>query len=72
MVQYRNLARNSGIQSYEIGSDYIKLKYNGTDKTYTFSYDKAGKNHVEQMKTLAERGYGLNSYIHHNVKFQFD
>ncbi len=64
MVQYKNLARNSGIHSYEIGSDYIKLKYNGTSKKYTFSYEKAGKNHVDKMKTLAERGYGLNIYIH--------
>ena len=72
MVQYRNLGRNSGIQAYKIGPDYIKVKFNRNEKIYTFSYRKAGKDNVEQMKVLAKRGYGLNSYIHDNVTFLYE
>lgn len=72
MVQYGNLGGNSGVSAYEIGSDYITVKLNGTVRTYTYSYRKAGKTHVDKMKALAVRGYGLNSYINTYAKFLYD
>lgn len=72
MVQYRNLGRDSGIKSYEIGPDYIKVRFNRNERIYTYSYRKAGKNNVEQMKLLAKRGYGLSNYIHDHVTFLYE
>lgn len=63
MEKYRNLSGKSGVQGYEIGNDYIIIKFSGTSKVYTYSYRKAGRHDVEKMKYLASTGSGLNSYI---------
>lgn len=72
MDRYRNNSRQSNIASYEIGSDYILIKFNGTSKAYKYSYRKAGQKHIENMKILAKKGSGLNGYINSNVKFLYD
>lgn len=72
MERYRNSSGNSGVYGYEIGNDYIRVKFSGTSKIYTYSYRKAGSNHVENMKSLARSGSGLNSYINSYVKFKYD
>ena len=55
MERYRNSGGDSGVSAYEIGSDYIIVKFSGTTKTYRYSYGgRAGNNHVENMKKLAE------------------
>ncbi|WP_310378212.1 hypothetical protein [Flavobacterium sp.] len=73
MERYRNSSGNSGVSGYEIGNDYIRVKFTGNSKTYQYSYQgKAGKNHVDNMKSLARSGSGLNSYINSYVKFKYD
>lgn len=72
MERYRNSSGNSGVYSYEIGNDYIRVKFSGTSKIYTYSYRKAGNHHVENMKVLARSGSGLNNYINSYVKFKYD
>lgn len=72
MERYRNSGGDSGVSAYEIGPDYIKVKFSGTSRTYTYSYRRAGSSHVEQMKVLALRGNGLNSYINRYVKHLYD
>lgn len=72
MERYRNSGGDSGVSHYEIGADYIDVKFSGTFRTYTYSYRKAGRPHVEQMKILALRGSGLNSYINKYVKYLYD
>jgi len=71
MEHYRNLGRTSGVSAYEIGSDYIRIRFS-TGSVYTYSYRKAGSGHVEQMKLLALSGSGLNSYINRYAKFLYD
>lgn len=71
MERYRNLGRDSGVVAYEIVSDSIRVKFD-TGAVYSYSYRKAGSGHVEQMKALAQRGMGLNSYINRHVKFLYD
>lgn len=59
--------RVSGVTHYEIGEDYIKLKFKNKSRIYTYyvSYQ------VENMKALALAGSGLNSYINRvNPKFK--
>ena len=72
MERYRNSGGDSGISAYEIGDDYIIVKFSGTVRTYRYSYRKAGQNHVETMKRLARSGNGLNSYINRDVKNLYD
>ncbi len=70
MTKYSNLGRDSGVYSYEIGSDYIKVQFS-TGRIYTYTYLSAGRIHIENMKRIAERGTGLNTYINSNVKFKY-
>jgi len=72
MEKYKNSSGDSGVSAYEIGSDYIIVKFSGTARTYRYSYRKAGQNHVENLKRLAQSGSGLNSYINRYVKNLYD
>lgn len=72
MERYRNSGGYSGVSAYEIGSDYILVKFSGTARIYRYSYRKAGQNHVENLKRLAKSGSGLNSYINIHVKNLYD
>lgn len=72
MERYRNSGGDSGVSSFEIGTDYIIVKFSGTVRTYRYSYRKAGQNHVEAMKRLARSGNGLNSYMNRYVKKLYD
>jgi hypothetical protein len=67
MEAYRNLSGDSGISEFEIGSDFIKVRFR-KGGTYTYTYRSAGQNTIEQMKSLAVRGSGLNTFIDRYVK----
>ena len=72
MVKYSNKGGNSPITHFEIADDFIVVKFND-DKSYTYNYrGKAGKSHVDKMKSLAVAGSGLCTYINQNVKHYFD
>ena len=71
MEKYKNFRGDSGVSSYQIGFDYIQVMFiNGG--VYTYSHLKAAKAHIDQMKILAEKGVGLNSYINKYVKNLYD
>lgn len=72
MERYSNRSGSSGVSAYEIGNDFIVVKFSGTFRTYTYSYRRAGSAHVENMKRLAKNGSGLNSYINRHVKNLYD
>ncbi len=64
MERYRNSSGTSGVYGFEIGNDYIRVKFTGNSKIYQYSNQgKAGRYHVENMKSLARNGSGLNTYI---------
>lgn len=71
MNLYKNNNLDSNVAYYEYGVDYISVKFKNTAKTYTYTYSSAGEVNVEKMKSLADRGSGLNSYINLNVKFNY-
>lgn len=60
MEKYKNLNGKSGVEGYEIGSDFIRVKFNDGSE-YTYNYSVTGTSNVEQMKVLALGGQGLNS-----------
>ena len=35
MERYNNIGGDSGVSAYEIGDDYIIVKFSGTGRTYT-------------------------------------
>ena len=72
METYLNLGGNSNVQYYRIEPDRILVKFFRTARIYCYSYFKAGKVHVDNMKRLARQGYGLNSYIMNNVRYMYD
>jgi hypothetical protein len=67
MQQYQNLGGNSGVSAYEIGPDFIRVRFS-TGAVYVYTYASAGSNNVEYMKQLARNGQGLNSFIQTNVR----
>lgn len=72
MERYRNWSGTSGIAAYEIGADFIRVMFRDTSRTYTYSYRRAGRIHVDTMKTLAQHGSGLNKYINLHVRNLYD
>ena len=68
MQQYRNFHGGSGVESFEVGDNFILVRFSGSAKVYRYSYGKAGVVHVELMKSLALGGKGLNSYINSYTK----
>lgn len=72
MTLYKNINGDSGVYSYEIGTDYIDVKFKNTSKIYKYTYSSAGTENVEKMKQLAMQGHGLNSFININVKYLYE
>jgi len=72
MEIYKNLGGNSNVSAYEIGSDRITVEFKGNSRLYVYSYARAGRDNVEQMKTLARSGRGLNSFIKLHVNDLYD
>ena len=67
MERYANLAGDSGVVAYEPGPDFIRVQFIGGE-TYLYTYESAGAEAVERMKTLAEQGRGLSTFISRTVK----
>ncbi len=70
MTLYKNIGRDSGVRSYQIQSNTISVTFT-SGVTYVYNYGSAGKEHIENMKELAQNGRGLNSYINKYVKNRY-
>ena len=72
MTPYCNLSGESNVVSYEITEDSIHVVFrSGTHRNYLYNSVKPGRATVDQMKSLAEQGRGLNSYISRVVRSNF-
>ena len=72
MQYYSNNTGGSGVLAYDLGVNYIRVKFKGTGRVYQYSYSKAGASRVNTMKQLAIQGSGLNSYINRFAKYLYD
>jgi len=72
MERYLNTNGNSPVTYYQINEDSIEVWFKGATKSYKYSYRKAGKKNVDNMKVLARNGSGLSAFITKNVRFQYD
>ena len=71
MKSYGEPGNNSGVAAYEIADQHIKVRFKNGG-TFVYSYVSAGTEHIEQMKILARRGVGLNTYINKYVKDSYE
>ena len=67
MKKYGDPCGNSGVSTYEIGDNLIRVQFKGGD-IYVYDYRSAGRVSVEKMKRLAKEGTGLATYISQRVK----
>lgn len=61
MQKYGNFGGDSGVEAFEIGVDYIEVKFKTSRRIYKYSYISAGKDAVETLKEKALSGEGLNA-----------
>ncbi len=64
MKPYANRSGDSGVVAYETTLTSIKVKFRNHQRIYVYSSKgRAGPRKVARMKTLAEAGEGLSTYI---------
>jgi hypothetical protein len=71
MQPYLHASARSGVTDYEIGTDYVLVRFRG-GRTYRYSHARAGVHHVERMKEFASAGRGLATYISKHVHDLYD
>lgn len=67
MEPYLNLSGESGVTGYELGADFIRVRFQG-GVTYRYGQTRPGPHHVARMKACAVAGRGLGTYISQNVR----
>jgi hypothetical protein len=75
MKKYLDRSGKSGISYYNIGKDFIEIRFiNEPSSVYVYSYQLNGRKHIETMKKLAVAGEGLSTYIsqHPEVRDHFE
>jgi len=67
MESYANYSGSSGVAALQLGGDYIWVQFT-SGSVYEYNYSSAGSGNIEEMKSLAKSGSGLNSFIMKNVR----
>lgn len=62
MKPYRNLSGDSGVVGYEIGRNYIRIRFSSNDD-YTYEAGRVGRKHLAELQRRAAAGRGLATYI---------
>jgi hypothetical protein len=71
MERYLNRNGDSGVTDYELGADFIRVRFLGR-VTYRYGPIRPGPHHVDRMKALAVAGRGLGTYISQHVREQYE
>lgn len=66
MQPYGNLSGQSGIVAYEIGEDFVKVRFRDNPDLYVYSTAKIAAAKIDEMKRLAVAGRGLATFISRN------
>ncbi len=69
MQRYRNWSGTSGIRFFDLGADYIVLKW-ATGEPFTYTYESVGQQNIEEMKRLALKGSHLNKFINEHPEIR--
>jgi hypothetical protein len=62
MKPYRNVSGDSGVVGYEVGRNYIRIRFK-SNHDYTYEAGRVGRRHLTEMQKRAEAGQGLATYI---------
>lgn len=65
MKNYKDINNDSGIESYEYGDDWIAVKFK-SGKTFKYEARNIGSGNLSAMKSKADAGDGLHSFINKN------
>lgn len=68
MRRYANLDGHAGVSEYQIGPDWILLRFRDRPELYLYNRDKPGIGKVLQMKRLALAGRGLTTFVNQRVR----
>jgi hypothetical protein len=69
MQRYRNWSGTSGVREFEIGVDFIVLRWSG-QRLYKYTHASIGERNVEEMKRLALKGSHLNKFINEHPEIR--
>ena len=67
MKRYKKLSGDTGIEAYETGPNYIRIRFEDGG-VYLYTDESTGPENVTRMKALAEQGKGLCTYINTRVR----
>ncbi len=70
MREYKDIGGDSGVAAFESNHDAIAVTFKDQSK-YLYTLSSVGPIHLANMKRLAEKGDGLNSYINRNVRKKY-
>ena len=71
MQRYSDIDRDSGVVAYEYDSDFIRVQFSD-NSIYLYTSHSAGSRNIEAMKSLADRGDGLNAYINEHARKSYE
>ena len=72
MQRYRDLSGSSGVAAFDIGRDWIDIRFKDHPRIYHYGPAKPGRTHVDRMKPLARAGRGLATYINKYVRDNYE
>ena len=72
MTRYKNRSGDSGVAAFQIGADFIKVRFLSQRRIYVYTRNSVGTKHLKEMKRLAKLGKGLSSYIIHYVHSRYE
>lgn len=67
MRRYRGADEGSGVEAYESGPGWIRVRFRG-GAVYHYDHRHPGAAHVLEMQRLADAGSGLAGYISRYVR----
>lgn len=71
MQRYRNRNGSSGVVAYELGEEFIDVKFVDGD-IYHYTTRRPGPREVLHMKELALRGEGLSTFISRHIGVRYE
>jgi hypothetical protein len=67
MKRYKKLSGDTGIDAYEAGRDFIRIRFEDGG-VYLYTDESTGADNIAEMKALAESGKGLCTFINTRVR----
>jgi hypothetical protein len=71
MQRYADHSGRSGIIAFEVGEDYLDVRFTSGD-VYHYTSRRPGERDLAHMKELALRGEGLSTFISRHIGVRYD